>query len=257
MKNIVILYSGGLDSLLMEKLALREEPEAHVTGLFFDHGQDSLKQEVKNLPLWVKKKHLDWLGDEIKPVCKTTDPFAGAIYIPGRNLVFCVLAACYYQPNEIWMGTLADENNEGATDKNETFIEKTEDTLNYVLSPFLERVKIKFPLADRGWTKTDAVKSLLDTKHLTKAEILKTTSCWFHNGEKPCGKCKQCLKRALVLRNFNIYEEHAGTHPLSNENHFCSSLIEQYQKEEHPNADEFAMQKLIKAFKERKYYWEV
>jgi PP-loop superfamily ATP-utilizing enzyme len=31
MKNIVILYSGGLDSLLMEKLARRDYPGSNVT----------------------------------------------------------------------------------------------------------------------------------------------------------------------------------------------------------------------------------
>lgn len=257
MTHIVILYSGGLDSLMMEKLAVRDYPDAKITGLFFSHGQDSVDREIKYLPKWVKIKKIDWLGDEIKPVSKKSDPFAGAIYIPGRNLVFSTLAACYYQPDEIWMGTLADENNKDATDKNDTFIQKTEDVLDYVLSPFLNHVKVSFPLAERGWTKTDAVKSLLESGHISKEEILKTSSCWFHVGDKPCGKCKQCLKRALVLRNFDIVEEHEYYHPLDIKNVGCLQMMSDYMLEDSPNEDEIAMQKLIVAFYNKKKYWEV
>lgn len=255
--NIVILYSGGLDSLMMEKLAKRDFPDANVIGLFFNHGQDSVDREIKHLPDWVKVKNLDWLGDEIKPRSKKSDPFAGAIYIPGRNLVFSVLAACYYQPDEIWLGTLADENNKDATDKNHVFIRKTEDVLDYVLSPFLDHVKIVFPLADRGWTKTDAVRSLLESGHLSVEEILRTSSCWFHTTSKPCGYCKQCLKRALVLRNFGITEEHESYHPLDIKNVECLKMMVDYENKENPNADEVAMQRLIAAFKTGAKYWEI
>lgn len=254
--NIVILYSGGLDSLLMEKLAKRDFPDAKVIGLFFNHGQDSLDREVKFLPDWVKVKNIDWLGDEIKPRSKKSDPFAGAIYIPGRNLVFAVLAACYYQPDEIWVGTLADENNKDATDKNDIFIQKTEEVLDYVLSPFVDHVKIVFPLSDRGWTKTDAVKSLLESGHLTVEEILRTSSCWFHTANKPCGICKQCLKRALVLRNFGIIESHETYHPLDSLNSVTKSMMDNYLRVENPNADESAMVRLIRAFQNGTKFWD-
>ena len=256
MKHIIILYSGGLDSLIMKKLSERDYPDARVTGLFFNHGQDSLDAELQSLPYWVIVKRMDWLGNDIKPVAKKSDPFAGAIYIPGRNLVFCVLAACYYQPDEIWLGVLADENNDQATDKNDKFVSLTEDALNYVLSPFKDSVKIVFPLSDRGWTKTDAIKSLMDSGHLSEEEIKATTSCWFNNG-KPCGECKQCLKRALVLRNFGIVENHAGTHPLFPDNTFGQNLMNQYMECSNPNEDEKAMQRLIVAFRQDKKYWEV
>ena len=257
MKNIVILYSGGLDSLMMEKFAKLYYPDAKITGLFFDHGQDSVARELRYLPDWVKVKTIDWLGDEIKPRSKKSDPFAGAIYIPGRNLVFCVLAASYYQPDEIWLGTLADENNENATDKNDIFIEKTEDVINYVLSPFVENIQIRFPLAERGWSKIDALKFLLNSGSLTRKDILKTTSCWFHIVDKPCGQCKQCLKRALVLWNFDIVEEHENLLPLDPNNQICMNLMTQYEEEKNPNADEQVMQKLIKAFKLGVRYWKV
>lgn len=257
MSNIVILYSGGLDSLMMERLARREFPNSKVTGIFFDHGQDSLKKEIESLPAWVKVKKIDWLGEEIKPKEKKSDPFAGAIYIPGRNLVFCVLSACYYQPDEIWLGVLADEDNRDATDKNVTFVQKTEDVLRYVLSPFTDNVRIRFPLAENGWTKTDALKSLFDSGHLTRDDVLQTSSCWFHFGEKPCGGCKQCLKRALVLRNFDIEEEHEGLHPLDPNNRYCSNLISGYLQKENPNADERAMQRLIAAFYGNTKFWFV
>ena len=256
MKHICILYSGGLDSLIMEKIARRDYPEAKITGLFFDHGQHSLEAELASLPDWVLVKRMDWLGNDIQPVAKKSDPFAGNIYIPGRNLVFCVLAACYYQPDEIWLGVLADENNDQATDKNDKFIILTENVLNYVLSPFIDNINIVFPLSERGWSKIDALKSLIESGDLNESEIKKTTSCW-HNTSKPCGRCKQCLKRALVMRNFGIFEDHIEIHPLHSDNIFCKNLMDQYMVCTNPNADELTMQKLIIAFRQTRKYWEI
>lgn len=245
--KIVILYSGGLDSMMMEKLALNQYPDAEIIKIFFKHGQESEQTEMSLLPDDVIVKNVDWLDNNIQPVSKLSDPMAGNIYIPGRNLVFAVLAACQYLPDEIWLGVLDDECNGQATDKNNIFRHMTNVVLQYVLSPFKKDVKLIFPFVQREWTKTRALYYLLQHNIVSKEDISKTTSCWFNYG-KPCGSCKQCLKRALILNQFDITEEHDGLHPLDKDNTITQNLINMYKNTKNPNYDEQEMLRLIKSF---------
>lgn len=255
-KKIVILYSGGLDSLLMRRLAEKENPDAEVILLFFNYGQESLVAEMTALPEGTQVRDLPWLDENIKAVPKKSDPYAGAIYIPGRNLAMATMAACLYLPDQIWLGVLADENNEQATDKNEEFRELANKVLTYTLSPFADRVDIRFPFVEHGWTKTDALRYCLENGVVTEDEVLQTYSCWHVDRWTPCGNCKQCLKRALVLRNFGLYEQHATVSPLD-EKSPLKDLMAEYEKNEATNADEAAMKKLIRAFRAGSKYWEV
>lgn len=248
-KKIVILYSGGLDSMMMEAYAKWKHPDAEIKCVFFDHGQESVVSEIEALPEHVGIRYVDWLSDDVKAVAKHSDPFAGAIYIPGRNLVFGAIAACQYLPDEVWMGTLADEANEQATDKNQIFLDKLNDTLKYVLSPFKEDVRVVFPFVDQGWTKSDALRFLLEKNLVSTEDIRKTTSCWHNISGVPCGECKQCFKRALILDQFEIEEKHASRyHPLDMDSEFGQNLMRQYLDCENPNADEREVQRLIRAF---------
>jgi 7-cyano-7-deazaguanine synthase in queuosine biosynthesis len=237
MEKIVILYSGGLDSLIMLQYAKVKYPEAEIKCLYYAHGADSEIQEMKTLPGYVEVRTVDWLGGKIKPVAKKEDPFAGAIYIPGRNLIFSALAACQELPDEIWMGTLVDEDNPKGTDKNEKFRNDTSDLLSYVLSPFLDKVAVRFPFVDEKWTKKESVAWALENG-LTADEITSTVSCWHHHG-LPCGQCKQCFKRQLVFK-LNDLQEKYKVDPISSE--YGLKLVDGYMhavhEEKSDNPDE-------------------
>lgn len=251
--HIVICYSGGLDSLLMKKYAEFNYPDSKITTLFIDHGQEAVEQEMKALPEHVQIKKMDWLGEDIKPVAKKSMPLAGPIYIPGRNMVFAAMAAAFYCPNEIWMGVLFDEDNERATDKNTEFRQKMSATLGHVMSPFVEDCKLVFPFAQMGMTKFDAIAYCFAKGLVTKEELLATTSCW-HNTGKPCGKCLQCVKRALIFRNFGIYEEYAGISPLNKNNGFSMKLMEGYLKTVNPDFEERMMCDLVEAYQNNEIF---
>lgn len=242
--KLVILYSSGLDSLIMKHYAQVNYPDAEIKCLYFKHGADSEAEEIARLPNFVEVRTVDWLGDKIKPVAKKEDPFAGAIYIPGRNLVFSVLAASQELADEIWMGTLHDEDNPKGTDKNETFRNMTSEILTYVLSPFVDGVKVRFPFVDEKWTKVEAVKWAL-ANGLTKEEIVNTVSCWHHKGQ-PCGRCKQCFKRQLVFK-INGIDEVCEQDPINSD--FGRDLIAGYLKavfeENSTNADEVNVARMI------------
>lgn len=242
MKKLVILYSGGLDSLIMKKYAEISKPGWDIRCVYYAHGADSEEQEIKSLPSYVEVRRLDWLDENHRPLPKKSDPYAGAIYIPGRNMVLATLAATQELPDLIWMGTLADENNEQATDKNEKFLRLLNETLSYVLSPFKQPV-VEFPFVNLGWTKLEAVKWA--KSYLTDDELKSTVSCWHKTTDKPCGNCKQCLKRALIFGLCGIEEEYESD-PLTNE--YGRELMNKYLDNEPTNADEEKVRWMIKEY---------
>lgn len=254
-KKIVVLYSSGLDSLIMLLLAKAQNPDAEIKCLYYKHGADSEAEEISRLPDYVEVRNIDWLGDKIKPVAKKEDPFAGAIYIPGRNLIFSALAACQELPDEIWMGTLVDECNPKGTDKNEKFRSMTSEVLTYVLSPFIDEVAVKFPFVELNWTKVDAVGWALKNG-LSEKDIKNTVSCWHHKGQ-PCGRCKQCFKRNLVFA-LNGMQEQYEQDPLNSD--FGKSLVDAYLKEvfvnHTQNADEINVAKMITDLDDRSGFFK-
>ena len=205
--KITILYSGGLDSRILYHYAITKYSDAEVSCIYYRHGAESEAAELALLPDFVQIRTVEWLSDEIRPLAKTSDPFATAIYIPGRNLVFACLAASQELSDEIWMGTMYDEDNEQATDKNEFFRSKTSELLTYVLSPFKEKVILRFPFVEEEFTKLDAIEWALENG-LSKDDIKRTTSCWHNIEGIPCGICKQCLKRFLIFEILGIREEY-------------------------------------------------
>ena len=210
--KIAILYSGGLDSFLMYHWANVHYPGAEVSCIFYAHGQDSEQAEIESLPDFVEVRTIDWLNDKIKPIAKKSDPFAGAIYIPGRNLIFSALVASQELADEVWMGTVWDEDNQQATDKNEKFRSEASDLISYVLSPFIDNVTIKFPFVENKMTKEDTVRWALE-HNINVDDITATVSCWHQENDKPCGVCKQCLKRMFVF-GLNGFSEDYEINPL-------------------------------------------
>ena len=191
--NIVILYSGGLDSKVLYEYAKINNPNDTIKLIYYDYGSPICESEKIYLPENVKVRELEWFGhsfDNLKS--KSEEVYKGNIYIPGRNLVFTILAACQELPDEIWMGTLVNETHDDATDKNYTFIEKTEQVLNYVLSPFNKNIKIRFPFAENGFKKQDIIQYAINN-NLT--EILKHSfSCFTSTDGIACGICHSCIR---------------------------------------------------------------
>lgn len=244
MKKIVILYSGGLDSFMMYHYAKKTHPEAEIKCLFFKHGQDAEEDEIKSLPDFVTVRTVDWLGSEIKPVAKKSDPFAGNIYIPGRNLVFTVLAASQELPDEVWMGTMWDEDNIQATDKNEHFRTETSALLTYVLNPFIDHVNIRFPFVELEFTKEKLVAWALENG-ITPEEMKATVSCWHQHGGRPCGTCKQCLKRNLIF-GLNGFEEEYDIEPTKSPE--AQETMLAYLHCKNPNRDERVVIDMLKRY---------
>lgn len=212
-KKIVILYSGGLDSLIMKRYAEVHNPDVDVICVWYDIGQAYARKEEAVLPSFVIKHKLDWLESDTVLVGKEGSA-SGNIFIPGRNLVLATAVACNYLPDEVWMGALLGEMHEDSTDKNYKFAVMASNTLTYVLSPFKATgVKVKFPLADANFNKLRAVEWAVKNG-VTVADILKSSSCL--SGEAGnCGACVVCFRRWGIFKQLGIVGEIYNVDPLT------------------------------------------
>lgn len=203
--NILILYSGGLDSMIMKRLAEVEYPDSTVTCVFYNIGQEYAAKEIAALPEFVIQRELPWLSHDFDGQVKSKEESAsGSIYIPGRNMLLATAAACHYLPDEIWLGALQGETHNSATDKNYEFLTRLNYTLAYVLKPFKRNVALRFPLADRGLSKLRAVQWAVENG-ITQDQIRATSSCL--SGEAGnCGRCVVCLRRWGIFKQLGFSE---------------------------------------------------
>lgn len=208
--KILILYSGGLDSFIMKRLAEYEYRDAEIEYVWFDIGQEYNYKEQAALPDFVDKRKVDWLKPNEELVAKS-DSKSGAIIIPGRNAVLGILAASMYLPDEIWMGALLGETHAGSTDKNYTFLEKMNEMLSYVYSPFKKDIKIRFPLADKGFGKFESVEWAY-SNGATAEELMSTSSC-LSSEKGNCGHCVVCCRRWGIFSQLGFSEEY-NIHPM-------------------------------------------
>jgi len=214
-KHVTILYSGGLDSFAMLKLAQYKKYSYNL--IHYDIGQEYNSKEllaIQSLPEEVQIAKVDWLN--VRQTTTGKDGNAcGNIMIPGRNMTLASLAASTFLPDEVWMGGLKGEDHKDATDKNKTFVSKVNNLWKYVFSPYERTPKLVFPLVDEGWGKYDIVKWILDNKLATEKELLNTSSCLSNTKEKNCGHCIVCCRRKFIFADLGINEEYASD-PLDN-----------------------------------------
>lgn len=208
--KITILYSGGLDSLIMKRYAELMYPQAEVNCVWFALGQEYEDKERRALPAFVEQSTLDLVRHT---VMAKEGSESGQIYIPGRNLVLAVTAACKYLPDQIWLGALQGEVHDGATDKNWEFAERTNKLLEYVLAPFSVAPKVVFPLAEAGLSKLTAVEWALHSG-ISKEQILSTSSC-LSGEDGNCGKCVVCFRRYCIFKQLGLEGEKYNVDPLT------------------------------------------
>lgn len=208
--KITILFSGGLDSLIMKRFAEVNYPHAEVNCVWFDLGQDYVEKERATLPSYVEQIKLGFtLGARGKSDGET---LSGNIFIPGRNMVLASIVASLFLPDEIWLGALIGETHDNATDKNFMFLSMFNELAGYVLSPFKQDVELRFPLAGAGLNKLTATKWALE-HGFTPEQLMATSSCL--SGEPGnCGACMVCLRRWGIFKQLG-FEEPYNRHPLT------------------------------------------
>lgn len=191
--NKILLYSGGMDSWLMDKLW---NPDIK---LYVNLNGRYNKQEIDHLPQDVIIENLD--------LSKWERPDR---ILPLRNLYLCMLATNYADKDgcEIMLGATAGDR---VLDKSFEFADKTSDLLTYLYSsqwwnPTAKTIKIC--LDYKSYTKEDLLKEYLKQGGALEIAWKESFSCYEpdENGNV-CMSCKPCFRKFISFAKLGYIDE--------------------------------------------------
>ena len=181
----VLLYSGGTDSWLINKLWKPDKKiYVNINGFYS-------KDEESKLPPDVEVIDFSFLG--------TTEEL-DTNFVPLRNLYFLMIATNY--GDEICYGaTLSDR---GSKDKREEFIDKTQDIIDYCLvgNSYTKDRHIKIEKKFVRMNKFQIIEEYLKTGGSVEEFVKDSFSCYHSHNGKECMCCKQCYKKFLEAYYF-------------------------------------------------------
>ena len=186
----VLLYSGGMDSWLIDKLWKPNKK------LFIRIHTKNNELEYKNLLSQIANGLIDNSNLIILDYDLSMFEMKDAnYYLPLRNLHFVTLAAHY--GDTICLGATGSSTH---FDKNLTFAEKSENVINYLLSE-KNLGKIKIVLPYMNITKTELLKQYLEQGGDIDLAYKCTTSCYEPIDNKPCMNCTSCASKFTAFYN--------------------------------------------------------
>lgn len=185
----VLLYSGGMDSWLIDKLW---KPDIR---LYIDMNTRYSKEEMKRLPDDIVIEKLDlskWeRGDKI---------------IPLRNMYLIGIATNY--GDEICLGATAGDR---VLDKSPVFAELYEELLGYLYQKqhWTEKRMIRINLDYKAYTKTELLKQYLIQGGNIGDALSSSFSCYAPVDGYECWNCKPCFRKfiAFVLNGYPFPRE--------------------------------------------------
>ena len=216
MKSVVLL-SSGLDSTVAFKEACDKFDE--VICVTFDYSQRARKKEIefaKAICERFKVKHividLPWYGtfrgaltgkEELPKISgkdlddrEVTLKSAKGVWVPARNVVFLSIAAAFAENHGYDLIVTGFDAEEAATfpDNTPEFVDSFNEMLKHGT---LTHPKIYAPLV--SMSKTEIVKRGLKIN----APLEWSWSC-YEGGERPCGECESCLRRARAFEAVGV-----------------------------------------------------
>lgn len=219
----VLLYSGGMDSWLIDKLW---EPDEKI---YFN-----LNTEYSDL-------EISKLSDDVKvidfPYLKQFEiPENGVI--PLRNLYLVMLACNYtgFEDVEICLGaTMGDR----VHDKTLPFRDMCEQLLNYLYAPQncldeLKHIKINFDY--KNYSKSDLLYEYLERGGSMEVALKESFSCHHPVGDEPCWMCKPCFRKWLAFKRYGCqFDEEIDNRML---NYLHNKLIPKIKEGNHGRGSE-------------------
>lgn len=180
MSKKVLLYSGGMDSWLIDKLW---KPDIK---LYIYTDSLGSRAEIEKI-----RKEKDVIIEKLSDIGKFEIPYRNYI-LPLRNLYFVMIAS--YYGDEICLGATASSKN---LDKNEEFCKMASEILTY-LSPqrYEEQKEINVVVPFKQYTKTQLLQMYKDKGGDLDLAFKSTSSCYNPNKDgSPCLECSSCQKR--------------------------------------------------------------
>jgi len=213
MRELCILYSGGLDSTIMWYYA-EAQGITDKMALWVDIGQPYREKEYNA----ARRAPFPVMVIQMPNVVPLQNEHGAGItlqqqVIPGRNLLFVTLAGCLLF-KRVWMGALDGEMHGqiSSRDKSPEFLHMASGLLSYTLKKFLPEVRVEAPF--RHMTKAEVVRWAL--AHNVPREVLLKTSTCYHPTLSRCGECGTCFKRWIAFTLNGIQETYSRP-PWENE----------------------------------------
>lgn len=172
----VLLYSGGTDSWLINKLW---KPDVKI---YVNMNSKYSSEEIQRLQSDVKIVDFNFLGETEKEDA----------YIPLRNLYLLMIASNF--GDEICIGCNIEDRL--GNDASKEFLDKAEELLNSCL-----REKIKICKDYCNMTKSEMLKKYIEEGGELKEYINSTFTCYRPVNGKECGKCKACIRKKDTIKN--------------------------------------------------------
>ena len=176
----VLLYSGGMDSWLINKLW---KPDIR---LYINIEGTYSKSEVERLPNDVKVVKFPLLGEFEQP-----DRF-----IPLRNLYFLMIASHY--GNDLCLGATAGD---GSKDKSVPFLEGMDALLKYFWDDKKAKKPIHVETTFATMSKGELLREYLAGGGNLETVKKETFSCYEPIDEKECLSCYPCFRKYAVLHS--------------------------------------------------------
>ena len=209
-KNLVICYSGGLDSLISYHYAKASGRFDKITCVHVRFGQAYTDKEYAS----VTRKG-EWYPDvEIIDIEGLMPLIARRLtnqIIPSRNVLLSVVGSMI--ADTVWLGILDGEQNGKEHDKSDKFVEDTQNLLSFTNEFFQPTTTIEAPF--RHMSKGETIQWAIDYG-IPLDVLFETTSC-YHPTELKCSVCLTCVKRHLAFLENGIIEPGYTADPLQSD----------------------------------------
>lgn len=185
---IVLMFSGGLDSMLLAHKALKAGKLA--ATVYVDYGAPNTPHERRAVAEW-HRRHARQIPHHcvVAPVLEGLDRgvgTAGPRVVPNRNLLILSMGlavAAQVGAEEVWYGANADDSADYPDCRPEFLI-----GLNELAAPF--GIKVRAPWIDS----TKAM--VMGWVEYFGADLSLAWSCYQPRDGAPCGACGACVLRA-------------------------------------------------------------
>lgn len=189
MEDLIIMYSGGLDSFIMSEYA-KFKGFKNPTLIYIDLGHPYSEEEKKRL-------HKDVIIFELHIYQKLKKRLSNQI-IPSRNLLLATIGGMF--GSRVWIGALDGEQKGKERDKSDEFFKRTKDLLTFTNNFFQPKTIVEAPF--RHLTKSEIIKWAIENNVSAKS-LLSTRSC-YSGAKTECGQCLTCVKRHIAFALNNI-----------------------------------------------------
>jgi 7-cyano-7-deazaguanine synthase len=192
MTKILLLFSGGLDSVTLAAKLKREGHE--VSCLFIDRGQSNVDRERAAVEYFKARLEIAVRVTSLREWRESWRRFDGVSdkELP-RNAMFVLAALPFARElsvDEIALGCNLDDT--AVPDGSPAFV----DAVNQLLEATEQRERLVAPFLREGTSKAGVARAALNL--LGEEDVAKTWSCWTGKVQ-PCGECPACRSRETAL----------------------------------------------------------